>query len=163
MPLSAWSSFFSGELGAAAALTGLLFVAVSVNQARILELGRMADRGLEGLVMLFLALVIASLPLMPGQSFRVLGGEIFAIATLTLAAVAPLQKAYVEALEPQYRPRSATMVRINQTAMGVIALGGLLVLWRGDGVGLYMVGVGILLTFLAAGANAWVLLIEINR
>jgi hypothetical protein len=34
--------FFFGELGAAAALAGLLFVSISVNQERILELGRMA-------------------------------------------------------------------------------------------------------------------------
>ena len=39
-----WKDFFVGELAAAAALAGLLFVAISVNQARILQLGRMADR-----------------------------------------------------------------------------------------------------------------------
>ncbi|MGD0190834.1 MAG: hypothetical protein ABSD74_08840 [Rhizomicrobium sp.] len=163
MHLSDWNSFFAGELGAAAALAGLLFVAVSVNQARILELGRMADRGLEGLVMLFLVLVIASLPLIPGQPLRWLGGEIFAIATLTLAALIPLQRAYVRETEPQYRKSSTQMVRVNQTAMALISLAGLIILWRGDGAGLYLLAPGILVTFLAAGANAWVLLVEINR
>jgi hypothetical protein len=47
--------------------------------------------------------------------------------------------------------------------VALIALGGFVVLWRGDGAGFYLVAVGILLTFIAAGANAWVLLIEINR
>jgi len=47
--MGAWDTFFQGELGAAAALAGLLFVSVSVNQTKILELGRMADRGLEAL------------------------------------------------------------------------------------------------------------------
>jgi hypothetical protein len=31
LPLSAWATFFQGELGAAAALAGLLFVSVSMN------------------------------------------------------------------------------------------------------------------------------------
>jgi hypothetical protein len=122
--LSEWSNFFLGELGAAAALAGLLFVSVSVTQARVLALGRMADRGLEALVMLFLVLVIASLPLVPAQSLRLLA--------------------------------------INRLAVTVIALAGLTLLWRGDGMGLYLLPPGILL-ILAAGANAWVLLIEINR
>ncbi len=63
-----WSNFFLGELGAASALAGLLFVAFSVNQARILSLGRTADRGLEALAMLLLAIIVASLPLIPGAA-----------------------------------------------------------------------------------------------
>ena len=57
--MDGWANFFLGQLGASAALAGLLFVSVSVNQARILELGRMADRGLEALVTLFLVTVVA--------------------------------------------------------------------------------------------------------
>ena len=40
--MEAWSNFSLGELGAAAAFAGLLFVSISVNQERILGLGRMA-------------------------------------------------------------------------------------------------------------------------
>jgi hypothetical protein len=50
--VSEWNDFFLGELGAAAALAGLLFVSISVNQAKILELGRTADRGIEVLTLL---------------------------------------------------------------------------------------------------------------
>src|SRR5271154_5575649 len=111
--MSSWAGFFQGELGAAAALTGLLFVAVSVNQARILELGRMADRGLEALAMLFLVLVVASLPLVPNQPLRLLGAEIFTIALATLAALIPLQLGYLRHLDPVHRRRSGRMVTIN--------------------------------------------------
>jgi hypothetical protein len=161
--MTEWSNFFQGELGAAAALAGLLFVAVSVNQTRILALGRMADRGLEGLAMLFMVLVVASLPLIPGQPMRLLGAEIFVVATATLVALVPLQLGYLRLLEPVYRPRSTQMVWVNRVAMAVIALAGVVILCRGDGAGFYVLAVGILLTFIAAGANAWVLLIEINR
>src|SRR5271165_6555752 len=88
--LQAWNNFFMGELGAAAALAGLLFVSISVNQARILSLGRMADRGLEAMVMLFLIIVVASLPLIPWQPARWLGGEILTVGGLTLIGLVPI-------------------------------------------------------------------------
>jgi hypothetical protein len=158
-----WSNFCLGELGAAAALAGLLFVSVSVNQARILQLGRMADRGLEALAMLFLVLVVASLPLVPGQPVRLLGAEIFVIATATLFLAIRLQLTYLRGLEPPYRAQSMRTVTLNRIAIATIGFAGGVILWRGDGVGMYVLPPGILLSFLAAGANAWVLLIEINR
>jgi cation transport ATPase len=161
--LNDWSNFFLGELGAAAALAGLLFVSLSVNQARILQLGRIADRGLEALAMLLLVVVVASLPLVPGQSVRLLGSEILAVAAAILVVTVRLQQVYLRQLESQYRRRSRQMVAINRTAVTVIALAGLALLWRGDTIGLYLLPAGILLSFFAAGASAWVLLIEINR
>src|SRR5580658_3582251 len=115
--MGAWNSFFQGELGAAAALAGLLFVAVSVNQARILALGRMADRGLEALAMLFLVLIIASLPLIPGQPMRLLGGEVLVLSVVTLIALVPLQRAYLQSTEPAHRRSSRRMVQMNRVAI----------------------------------------------
>jgi hypothetical protein len=158
-----WSNFCLGELGAAAALAGLLFVSVSVNQARILQLGRMADRGLEALAMLLLVVVVASLPLVPWQPARLLGGEILVAATTVLFFVSRLERAYLRTVEPQYRPASTRMVALNRVAVTVIALAGVALIWRGDAAGMYLLPPGILLSFLAAGANSWVLLIEINR
>jgi hypothetical protein len=161
--LSEWTGFFQGALSAAAALAGLLFLSVSVNQARILELGRMADRGLEALAMLMLALIVASLPLIPGQPPLVLGAEILVTGAATLVALVYLQQAYLRELEPIHRSRAMRMVWINRLAIGIIAGAGLALIWWDDTTGLYMLAPGILLTFAAAGANAWVLLIEINR
>jgi len=158
-----WDNFFVGELGAAAALAGLLFVSVSVNQARILELGRMADRGLEALLMLFLVLAVASLGLVPGQPPRLLGAEIAALALGLLAGLVPLQRTYLRQTDAQHRAHSAYLARVNQLAIALVALGGLILARRADAAGLYVMVPGILLTFIGAGANAWVLLIEINR
>jgi len=161
--MHAWASFFQGELGAAAALAGLLFVSLSVNQARILALGRTADRGLEALAMLFLVLIVTSLPLIPGQPLRLLGAEILALSAATLGALVPLQTGYLLTLDPVYLRASIVQVWANRAAMAVIALAGLVLLWRGDAIGLYVLPTGILMTFVAVAASAWVLLIEINR
>jgi hypothetical protein len=55
------------------------------------------------------------------------------------------------------------MVLCNRLSIAVIILGGAAVLWRGDFQGLYLLPIGIFMTFAAVGVNAWVLLIEINR
>jgi modulator of FtsH protease len=160
--LNAWSSFFQGELGAAAALAGLLFVSVSVNQTKILELGRMADRGLEALGILFLIIMVTSLPLVPGQPLRLLGAEILVLGATALIATVLLQRSYMRQVEAPYRRSSMTMVAVNRLVVTVIVLAGLTLVWRGDDVGLYLLPAGILLSFFAASASAWVLLIEIN-
>lgn len=161
--MDAWSNFFLGELGAAAAMAGLLFVSVSVNQARILELGRMADRGLEALAILFLVIVVTSLTLVPSQSPRLLGAEIVAAGCVAMLSIMPLQRAYLRHLDPVHKPLSTQMAWFNRLAVTAIALAGLILLWKADTIGLYLLPLGILFIFLGAGANAWVLLIEINR
>jgi hypothetical protein len=160
---STWASFFQGELGAAAALAGLLFVSVSVNQVKILQLGRMADRGLGALGILFLIIVVTSLSLVPEQLLRLLGGEIFAVGTIALIATVLLQRSYMRHVEEPYRRSSMKTVAINRSAVTVIMLAGLTLLWRGDGARLYLLPTGVLLSMFAASAGAWVLLVEINR
>ncbi len=113
--------------------------------------------------MLFLVVVVASRPLIPRQPARLLGAEIFVIAAATLVALVPVQLGYLRLLEPVYRPRSNQMVRVNRPAMALLALAGFVILCRGDAAGFYVLAAGILLTFVATGASAWVLLIEINR
>jgi hypothetical protein len=161
--MEAWSSFALGELGAAAALAGLLFVSISVNQERILELGRMADRGLEALTVLFLVIVVMSLVLVPGQPLRLLGGEIAAAGGAVMVVIVALQNAYLRDLDPKYRPPSTLTAWFNRLAVALTALSGLAIVWRNDTTGFYFLPLSILLCFLGAGANAWVLLIEIKR
>jgi hypothetical protein len=83
--LAYWEPFFSAIIAAAAALTGLLFVAVSINLDRILKGGRfLPTRAAETLATLLLVVVSSALALVP-QSIRLLGVEILIIVVPMLA------------------------------------------------------------------------------
>jgi hypothetical protein len=73
-----WQGLFIAEAGASAALAGLLFVAISINLARILQGAGLPGRAGEAIVLLVAVLVISTLALVPGQSPTVLGAELLA-------------------------------------------------------------------------------------
>src|ERR1700712_2186882 len=87
---ASWSDLFVAAAGASAALTGLLFVAVSVNIERILKFEGLPERALQTLLMLLSAVVVSLTALIPGQSSTVLGLELlieagcFGVAITTL-------------------------------------------------------------------------------
>jgi len=161
--VESWNVFFTGELTAASAFAGLLFVSLSMNQKRILEVERMADRGLEALVMLLLVVITASVVLVPGQPARLVGAEIAMAGLLTFGQILRLQKIYMPLIESAYRSRALSLTWMNRVAVGLIVSGGAFLLITGDARSLYLVPLGVLLSFIAAGLSAWILLIEINR
>lgn len=68
--------------GVGAALTGLLFVAVSINIGRILAQPTLPIRAGETLIILVAQLLVALLLLVPGQSSTALGAEVLVLALL---------------------------------------------------------------------------------
>src|SRR5690242_16811419 len=85
---SAWTDLFVASAGASAALTGLLFVAVSINLDRILSLEGAADRALATLLLLLLAVVVSLVGLIPGQSAGALGAEVLGLGVFFGAFIA---------------------------------------------------------------------------
>jgi hypothetical protein len=73
-----WHDFFVGTIGASAALTGLLFVAISINLQQILKYPQLPGRAAGTLGILVCALVVSGFGLAPGQGNRALGLEIAA-------------------------------------------------------------------------------------
>ena len=72
-PTLGWSNFLSAETGAAAALAGLIFVAVSINVGKILQFPVATTRAFEALVLLMGVLFLGTFGLAPNQSARTLG------------------------------------------------------------------------------------------
>lgn len=80
-----WHDFYVMTGGAAAALTGLLFVAMTMHAKGILGNRFYRNRAVTTLMSLTAQLVIAGLVLVPGQPLVWLGAEVEAAAILFLA------------------------------------------------------------------------------
>jgi len=156
----AWHDFFIGTIGAAAALTGLLFVAISINLDQVLKYPGLPGRAAGTLGMLVGALVVSGFALAPGQSNRVLGIEI-----VTVGSVVAVQAVWVS--RGTGEPGDRRSWRIEHVATLLLPSIGLIVggisLGVSEGGGLYWVLGGIVLAFVSASVNAWVLLVEIKR
>ena len=160
--LAYWEPFFSAIIAAAAALTGLLFVAVSINLDRIVKGGKsLPARAAETLAILLLVLVSCALPLVP-QSIRLVGVEILIIVVPMLAITVRNQ------LRQRRRnpddPMLWTISRMTSTALATVpcTLAGLSLTAHWGG-GLYWLVPTALLGIAGAVYNAWVLLVEIVR
>lgn len=80
--IKAWTDYGVAVVGGAAALTGLLFVAVSVNSAWFYSSQAHRGRAGQALVLFVMPLVSGILLLIPGQSPTALGIEIVVFGVL---------------------------------------------------------------------------------
>jgi hypothetical protein len=156
-----WPDFFIAEVGATAALTGLIIVAVSINLQRILAIKYLPGRALEALMLLMAALLIASVALIPAQRLLLLGCEILLIEGVALLTSVVLQMQAMKADIPRQGARTGRAVAVALTGVPMLVGGSLLV--GGHTEGFYWIAPGILIAIAAAVMTTWVLLIEILR
>jgi len=157
-----WANFFVSEVGAAAALAGLVAVAISINLKRILEFPQLPARAAETLFLLTGIFVLASLGLVPGQTAAVFGAEIVFVAAATLIVSA---RAQIDAWrDASARPLHERIMRALTVAVALAPLivGGAELLFGATG-GLYWVAAGIIISLASGVWNAWILLVEILR
>jgi hypothetical protein len=157
---SEWTDLFVAAAGASAALTGLVFVAVSINIQEILRLPGVPDRALATLMLLLAAVVISLLPLIPDQSGTALGLELVLVGLAFIAVIVVTgARSFQRADNPAVRLELVVLA-----ALGTVpyVIGGALVLADADG-GLYWVIGGVIGAIVGAVLNAWVLLVEILR
>jgi hypothetical protein len=84
--LGAWGTF-AAISGAAAALTGLLFVAVSIRIASVAQSQELRNRAAQTLSLFGTVLIISVLLAIPGQAYRTLGAEFVVLAVITDASL----------------------------------------------------------------------------
>ncbi|MGY1681506.1 hypothetical protein [Geodermatophilus sp. SYSU D01176] len=156
-----WSELYVAMAGAAAALLGLLFVAVSINLKQVLRIAWLPLRAGETLGVLVVLLATAVFVLVPGQSPTALGLELAGTGLVLTGADAVLRVR-------RGRPAGAPARSIVVPAVIVALTGAPLVvagvtLLAGAGGGLYWTVPALLAGFAGSVSNAWVLLIEIMR
>jgi modulator of FtsH protease len=160
--MQAWEAFFLAAAGAAAVLTGLIFVGLSINLKKILSIKRLPYRALDALMLLMAALVISSLMLVPEQPLRTIGAELAGVGALAWVCVSLADFNIVRATQKKYRGVAVLQVVIDQVCVLLYVVGGAFLLY-GNLDGLYYVVQAILFSFVKAMMDAWVLLVEINR
>jgi hypothetical protein len=157
-----WTDFGVATAGAAAALAGLLFVAISINLERILEFSSLPHRAAQTVILFALPLIVSLLLIVPGQARAALGTELLVIGlaagTFMLWADARVPLNEEETKVTRLFARILPPVVTN----GCLAAAGATLLADGGG-GLYWLVPAVIAAVAFGLLNAWVLLIEIKR
>jgi hypothetical protein len=156
-----WQNFFVMAGGSAAALTGLLFVAMSMHAKTIMGSRFYRTRAIGTLVSLTTQLVLAAAVLVPGQSLTVLGIEVEAGALL-FVGISIWAAAFRGSSVPLPRPRRIAEVSFGLVLIAFFVGSGVSLLIQSGG-GLYLMAVAMLMSF---GWNiyvAWVLISEVSE
>jgi hypothetical protein len=157
-----WTDFGVATAGAAAALAGLLVVAVSINIERILQFPGLPHRAATTLILFALPLVTALLLIVPGQPSTALAWELLVIG-LVVGTFLLVTDARVPLSEQETR-MTWLLSRILPPIVtcGCLVLAGVTLL-AGGGGGLYWFVPAVLAAIVFGLINAWVLLVEILR
>ena len=157
--MAEWHEMFVAAAGAAAALAGLVFVAVSINVERILSFHGLPERALQTILLLLAAVVVSLISLIP-QSIEALAVELLVVGIGLCAGVFIVTRA---AFDTGGNPRwliSRVGVLLPGSVPYLVAGVSLL---AGTGGGLAWVALGLVGGMVGAVSNAWVLLVEILR
>jgi hypothetical protein len=160
--LSGWGLAFTATASAAAALTGLLFVALSINLKQITASPGLIARAIEVLVVLSAALILSTLLLMPGQPNTVAAIEIIAIAVAVSAVIGRLQIRTDRKALGISGFAFASRVIGGHTGSVLLVIGAVSLLTQTGG-GLYWIIPALLAMIVVAIIGAWVMLVQIVR
>jgi hypothetical protein len=157
-----WHDFFVAVAGASAALTGLIFVGVSLSLTRMLSIPRLADRASEALILLVTVLLVSCLCLAPELSIGWLGSVVLIIGIILWLIVLRLDIVIYRATEKSYKQHYRLMIPFNQLAVLPYLIAGVIILNYGEG-GVYWLLPAIIFSFMKSVLDAWVILVEIHR
>jgi hypothetical protein len=154
-----WQGFAEVVGAASGALTGLLFVAVSLNASRIAgHLGLRASAA-QTLVLFLEPLAMALILLAPGQADWALGGELIGtglIASWSLVAIARMKHGLAD---EDLRLISIFNRRGTNLLVMLLFVAGGTTLACGAGAGLYLLLPATLVAFISGVLNAWYFLL----
>jgi hypothetical protein len=161
--MEGWTDFYVAAVGGSAALAGLLVVAISINIAQIMKFPLLPGRAAQTIIKTGAALVICSLGLFPNQAPLLFGIETLGIG---LAVAAMGLRNFIASLNRRGDddPLMWTLLPVvmDVATVAPTIIGGVLLI-AGNPSGLYWIGVGIIISFISALENGWVLLVEILR
>jgi hypothetical protein len=157
-----WANFFVAEVGASAALTGLVVVAISINLSRILSFPQLPGRAAEALFMLGGVLVLTSVALVPHQPMLLFGIETTIVGMVMLFVPLLIQlRSWNAAADISTKRKFIRTLLTAGPSLAVFVASLLLML--GKSAGLYWIAAGVILSLVTGVLTTWVLLVEILR
>jgi hypothetical protein len=154
----AWVTFGGAVAAVAGALTGLLFVALSVKGAALSQSRPLRSRAAQTLV-LFMTSVLVAVVLVAPQPPTAVGGELVALAVLSGAALLTLDRRAGHASEPgviryveRFSPNTITALLVGVAGITLLA---------GAGGGLYWLIPAVVTSLVGGVVNAWLFLIRL--
>jgi modulator of FtsH protease len=159
--VAGWENFLVAEVTAAAALAGLIFVAVSINLSRIIALPGVSGRAADALGLLFALLAAALFGLVPGQPSSCFASELLAFGSVTVVVLLVLE---LRDSRHAHLRRVWIFARVGASQLGpllMVIAGATMLAHRGGG--LYWMPVGAIASLGGAMLHAWILLVEIQR
>ena len=156
-----WHDFFLMVGGGAAALTGLVFVAMSLHLDQIALNAAHRHRARTVLTGLTAVFIRCGLILMAGQSAQMVAADVILVL---LVVEFVLYRSIRQATAASNVPDPALVWRtIGSFACLVLEQIGAVVLFAGDARGLYVVSVGMMASFIFMVSGAWLLIVGVRR
>jgi modulator of FtsH protease len=159
--MEAWQNFFLAQVGASAALAGLIFVSVSLSLNQIIGSKTLPALAFRALVLLLQILIISSLMLVP-QDMRWVGFEVLGIGTLVWLTILYFDIRTLFAAGKEYFLRAANRMVMSEFAGLLYVVAGYHTVMTG-GQGIYWLVPAVFCAYAVAMLDAWVLLIEVHR
>lgn len=146
--------------GAAAAIAGLIFVAVSLNHEHILEAPVLPSLAAQTLGLLIGLVLLSVIVLTPDQPHAIAGSEITGLGVLSFAFVT-ISNIRI-GIHDSRRWWTISRLLLGTLATVPTIIGGISFLAVAGG-GLYWLTLDVILAILVAVYYTWILLIEIRR
>ena len=155
-----WHDYFMMVGGGAAALTGLVFVAMSLHLDEITSDPAHRHRARTILTGLTAVFIRCALVLMGGQSGQAVALELIVVL---VGVEVILYRSIRDALRSASVAHPGLLLRtIGSFACLLLEQAGAAALFLGNAVGLYAVGVGMMASFLFMVTGAWLLIVGVG-
>ena len=154
---SSWHDYFITVGGGAAALTGLVFVAMTLHLEDITKDPVHRHRARTILTGLTAVFIRCALVLMGGQNNQAIAVELIGVLVVVeVILYSSIRSAAASA------DRGVLLRTVGSFACLVVEQGGALVFFFGSAWGLYVVGLGMMSSFIFMVTGAWLLLVGVG-
>jgi hypothetical protein len=164
--LEKWATFATVSGGAAAGLTGLLFVAVSIRIDFIAKSQELRNRAAQTLALFVSVLFVAVVLSIPDQSYAALGVELLVVALITGGSLLVLDRR--ASVAPSATGTSTRAVALllesiapNMVSSILLLIAGVLTL-LGLHAGLYVLVVPVVVALAGGVVSAWLVLTKVT-